>query len=284
MKADEKNNTVDPRFAEIGKIEKKEYDKLKRRAIRFEAKNRQCVLVIPCDGESGWCEMSEISALIYKYMVCAPMGVPVNMTDDYDSFYLQYKIGRIRTRGYDTVRARLQKAGLYRDETTKDKCVVFRLKTPLTVAEIDQLKVDENTRQLAINSIARVTFADPSLYQKMIELATRLHRVCFRRMDKLASATNGKRIVETMDETIRLYYRIAESGKSKPEELLPYYREMKQLIHDLLIELQMVASMKLWTRDICMSLGESAIEIEKMIDGRIKNATTRINQRGSKSA
>ena len=32
MKAGEKSNTEDPRFAEIGKIEKKEYDKLKRRA------------------------------------------------------------------------------------------------------------------------------------------------------------------------------------------------------------------------------------------------------------
>ena len=215
-------------------------------------------------------------------MVCLPMGIPVNMTDDYDSFYIQYEIGRVRTRGYDTVRARLKKAGLYKNETEKDKCIIFQLKSPLTVAEIDRLKEEENARQLAINSIVKVTFADPTLYQKMIELATRLHRVCFRRMDKLSSATNGKKIVEIMDEMLRLYYEVAECGKNRPEELLPYYREMRQMSHNLLIELQIVASLKLWTRDICMGLGESAINIQKMIDSRIKNGASRLRQRNSK--
>ena len=97
MKADEKNSLKKNDFDEIGRIERKEYDKLKRRAIKFETNNREYIFVVPCDGEMGWCEMSEHTALIYKYMVCLPLGVPVTMTDDYDSFYIQYDIGRIRT-------------------------------------------------------------------------------------------------------------------------------------------------------------------------------------------
>lgn len=74
MKVDKKNKTKKRSFEEIGRIERKEYDRLKRRAIKFEEKNRQYILVIPCDGEMGWCEMSEHSALIYKYMVCISLG------------------------------------------------------------------------------------------------------------------------------------------------------------------------------------------------------------------
>ena len=71
MKTDEKSFKKDEikkkrDFEEIGRVERREYDKLKRRAIKFEERNRQYILVIPCDGETGWCEMSEHSALIYN--------------------------------------------------------------------------------------------------------------------------------------------------------------------------------------------------------------------------
>lgn len=273
MKADEKNRIEKKNFEEIGLVERKEYDRLKRRAIKFEEKNKQCILVIPCDGEMGWCEMSEHSALIYKYMVCAPLGVPVTMTDDFDSFYIQYDIGRIRTRGFDTVRNRLKKIGLYKDEQVKDRCVVFQLKKVLTEKDLERLKKEEVTRQLAVNSIVKVTFLDPSLYQKLIEVATRLHRVCYRRMDKISSATNGERMVKLTDRTIRIYYKMAECGKNRPEELLPYWQEMRRMIHELLIELQIVAGLRLWTRENCIKIGESVIEIQDRIDRQIKRGT-----------
>lgn len=262
----------------IGKVERKEYDRLKRRAIKFEEKNRKYILVIPCDGETGWCEMSEQSALMYKYWVCAPLGVPVTMTDDFDSFYIQYDIGRIRTRGYDTVRRRLKKAGLYKDEKMQDRCVIFELKNQLTVKELEKLKNEEATRQLAINSIVKVSFMDPALYQKMMEVATRLHRVCYRRMDKLSSATNGERMVKLIDETIRIYYKIAECGKNQPEELLTYWKEMRQMLHNLLIELQIVAGLKLWTRESCVKIGESVLEMQDRIDRQIKRGTDRLKK------
>lgn len=278
MKADEKSKNKKQSFEEIGRIERKEYDKLKRRAIKFEEKNRQYILVIPCDGDSGWCEMSEHSALMYKYMVCLPLGVPVTMTDDFDSFYIQYDIGRIRTRGFDVVRSRLKKVGLYRDEQLKDKCVIFCLRNSLTEKEILKIKDEEITRQLSANSIVRVDFLDPALYQKMMEIATRLHRICYRRMDKLSSATNGARIVGLMDEVIRIYYEMAECGKNRPEDLLPSWREMRKKIHELLIELQIVAGLKLWTRENCIKIGESIVDIQNRIDRQIKHGTNRFKK------
>lgn len=275
MKVDEKNKTKKRSFEEIGRIERKEYDRLKRRAIKFESNNRKYILVIPCDGEMGWCEMSEHSALMYKYMVCLPLGVPVTMTDDFDSFYIQYDIGRIRTRGFDVVRSRLEKVGLYKKEQIKDKCMIFELKKALTEEELDRIKNEESIRQLAVNSIVKVDFIDPALYQKLIEVSTRLHRICYRRMDKLSSATNGERMVNIMDEVIRIYYKMAECGRNRPEDLLPYWREMRQTIHQLLIELQIVAGLKLWTRENCMKVGENVLDIEKRIDRQIKRGTDR---------
>ena len=279
MKADEKDKTKKKSFEEIGRVERKEYDKLKRRAIKFEEKNRQYILVIPCDGEMGWCEMSEHSALMYKYMVCLPLGVPVTMTDDFDSFYIQYDIGRIRTRGFDVVRNRLKKVGLYKKETEKDRCMIFELKNNLTEKEIARLKNEEVTRQLAVNSIVKVDFMDPALYQKLIEVATRLHRVCYRRMDKLSSATNGERMVGLMDDIIRMYFRMAECGKNQPEDLLSYWREMRQMVHRLLIELQIVSSLKLWTRENCVKIGESVLGVQERIDRQIKRGTNRLKER-----
>ena len=196
------------------------------------------------------------------------------MTDDYDSFYIQYDIGRIRTRGFEVVRNRLKKVGLYKDEQLKDRCMVFRLKNRLTGREVEKLEQEEAARQLAVNSIVKVTFVDPALYQKLVEVATRLHRVCYRRMDKLSSATNGERMVKLIDETIRIYYKMAECGKNQPKDLLPYWEEMRQMLHKLLIELQIVAGLKLWTRENCVKIGESIMEMQNKVDRQIRRGAS----------
>ena len=211
-------------------------------------------------------------------MVCLPLGVPVTMTDDYDSFYIQYDIGRIRTRGFDVVRERLKKAKLYKNESVKDRCTIFEIKNSLTEKELTKLRNEEEMRQLAINSIVKVDFLNPALYQKMMEVATRLHRVCYRRMDKLSSATNGARMVQLIDEVIRIYYRMAECGKNRPEDLIEYWREMRTRVHELLVELQIVAGLKLWTRENCMKIGESVVDIQNRIDRQIKRGTNRLKK------
>ena len=250
---------------EIGLIERREYDRLKRRAIKFESTNRKYILVVPCDGNKGWCEVSEHSALIYKYKVCLELGVPVTMTDDFDSFYIQYDIGRIRTRGYDTVRRRIKKAGLYWREMMRDKCVVFELNTTFSENDIAKMHEEEVRRQNETNSIVKVQFSDPILFQMITEVATRFHRICFRRMDRVSSATNGERIVNMADEIIRLYYDLAMKKKTRDEKMA-VWEEMMDLSQKLLVELQIVAALKLWTRDICMKVGERVLEMQKRIE------------------
>ncbi|MBR2710501.1 hypothetical protein IKF02_02635 [Candidatus Saccharibacteria bacterium] len=275
----EKSSTDDlARLDTIGKVDRKEYDKLKRRAIKFESKNAQYVLVIPCDGENDWCEMSDNSALIYKYAVCEKLGIAVSMTDDLDSFYIQYKMGRIRTRGFSVVRRRLEKAGLYEKETLKDRSVIFQLNHQFTNKELALMRQKEEEHQAALNSIVKVTFADPVLHQKMIEVATRLHRICFRRLDKLSSATNGRRIVELCDVLIRDYYRMSETLNAPPEVLLADWKVMRRNTHDLLIELQILAGLKLWTRESCVKVGEQVVFMENRIEGHIKREADRVRK------
>lgn len=260
-----KKETKAVSFDEIGKVSKKEYERLKRRAIKFERTNQRFILVLPCDGEHGWCEMGENSALFYKYEVCMNLGAPVTMTDDLDSFYIQYEIGRIRTRGYDTVRRRLKDAGMYGSETEKDKCVIFQLKKPYTKREVERMRQEEEERQAALNTIVKVHFSDPILHQMMMNVATRLHRICHRRMDKVSSATNGKRIVEKMDGMILKYYEMGEA-EVEQEKRMEDWQELWRMAHGLLIELQIVAGLKLWTREVCAKVGEEVLEVQRRIE------------------
>ena len=50
---------------------------------------------------------------------------------------------------------------------------------------------------------------------------------------------------------------------------------MRQIIYQLLIELQIVASLKLWTRENCAKIGETVVEIQNRIDRQIKRGTDR---------
>ncbi|MDO4741976.1 MAG: hypothetical protein Q4A79_01190 [Candidatus Saccharibacteria bacterium] len=267
-------------YEKIGKVDKKEYEKLKRRAIKFEKGNDQCILVIPCDGDKGWCEVSERSALLYKYKVCMEIGAPITMTDDLDSFYIQYEIGRIRTRGFDTVRRRLKQVGLYKNEREEDRVVIFQLAQRYTKADFEEMWTEEKTRRESLNNIVKVTFSDPVFYQKMIEVATRLHRICYRRLDKLASATNGKRMVELIDAMIRKYYKMSENGSNKvAEQAVEDWEEMWGYAHGLIIEVQIATGLRLWTHDTCASIGESVIFLEERIIRHIEHEKGRLKKK-----
>lgn len=266
----------------IGKVTRREYESLKRRAMKFEAKNRKFILVLPCDGEQDWCEMCEASALIYKYEVCEKIGAKVTMTDDQDSFYLQYEIGRIRTRGYDMVRRRIQKAGLYLREMLKDRCMVFELNVNFTAAELKKMREEEERRQAELSNIVKTHFSDPSLHQKIMLVATRLHRICYRRMDKLSSSTNGRRIVELINMVGRMYYDLAMLEKTH-EQKVETWRKMSECTRQLLVEVQLVAGMKLWTREVCAKVGEEIIDLDDRIKWNLKRETKKPGSRNNKN-
>ncbi|MBR2658718.1 hypothetical protein IKD57_02345 [Candidatus Saccharibacteria bacterium] len=264
---------------EVGVVSRKEYEKLKRRAIRFEPTNFGFILVIPCEGEHDWCEMSDYSALYYKYYVCEQLGVPVRMTDDLDSFYTQYEIGRVRVKGYNSVRKRLEKLGMLKAEETRDRCVIFQLNKKFTKTEREGFLEEEKEKQANANRIVRVEFSDPALYQKMVEAATRLHRVCMRRMDKLASITNGKRMVELADDMIRGYYDMSAMDQNDKEKIMAGWHKLQKQATQLLVEMQIVASLKLWTRENCIEIAENIIDIKNRIEGHIKRESDRFKER-----
>ena len=58
--------------------------------------------------------------------------------------------------------------------------------------------------------------------------------------------------------------------------VLPYWQEMRQMLHKLLIELQIVAGLKLWTRESCIKIGESVIEMQDRVDRQIRRGTDRL--------
>ena len=48
------------------------------------------------------------------------------------------------------------------------------------------------------------------------------------------------------------------------------WQELWRSAHGLLIELQVVAGLKLWTREACMKVSEGVIEIQSRIEQDIK--------------
>lgn len=258
------------------KIERRMYDRLKRRAIKFEKDNRRYILVIPCDGNRGWYEMGERSALLYKYEVCDKIGVDASLKDDYDSFYIQYDIGRIRTQGVEAVRERLKRAKLYKREQTRDKCVIFELDKTYTDDEIEALHEEEKRRQEELNNIVHVKILDPVLLNKMLEVSGRLHSVCLRKMDKLSRDTNGRRIVELCDQMLGQYYLMSSSQDASPKTVLVMWQTLRDYVHRLLIELQIIVGLRIWKRTQCIKIGEMIYELEERIDAHVRKALKKV--------
>ena len=250
-------------------IPRREYDKLKQRAIRFEENNDRYILVIPVDGNKGWCEMGERSALFYKHVVCNKLGFDVSIKDDYDSYYVQYKIGRARIRGFDPVRDRLKLADMYKDEILRDKCMMFAMNRVFSAKEIEELEEAERKEQMAVNQIAKVQIMDPVLMTKLVEVSGRLHSACIKKMDKVSSATNGVRIVELCDKGLIHYYRMCGTIDATAEEKLEMWKTMREYLHGILIELQVIVALKICKRQQVIAISETVIELEERVDRHI---------------
>lgn len=261
-------------IAAIGKIERREYDGLKRRCIEFEKKNCDSILIIPCSGDKGWCEMGDRSAILYKYFVCEKIGANVTLADDYDSFFLQYRLGRVRTRGFSLVKKRIKASGLYASELTHDKCVMVKLKRKFTPEEMLELEKEELARQLALNEIVKIKPLDPMLYQAIVELAARIHRMAFRHMDKVSSATNGRRVVALADSMQRDYLIFSEQyAKLSPTERLRRWQKMLRDLELIRLELQIIATNKIWNRNKCAILGDTVVILEDRLKRQISHRT-----------
>lgn len=268
---------------EIGLVSRSEYDAFKRRALRFEALNKKFILAIPCAGEQDWCEMGDNSALIYKYLVCEKLGAHISINDDFDSYYNQFEIGRVRSRGYEMIRSRVKRAGLYKGEQIKDRCLMIELTKPVAEKVLKHLRTVELEYQEGLNEIIPTRPIDPVLYQKMLEVATRLHRLALRQLDRLSSETNGIRMIETMDMMIANYHTFSNNirGMSN-KEILEEWSAMRDQAQSIIVELQIVASLKLWKRDICLSVGQGLVDIKQRLELRIARLETKVDKKTKK--
>lgn len=263
--------------APIGKVTREEYVELKQRVLEFEKTNRKFVVLVPCEGDMDWCEMGENSALIFKYKVCLELGEPVNLTDDLDNHHVKFPLGRIRTRGYERTRRLLKAQGIYKTEVVRNKCVFFEIKPPLSEDELYDLRQKELTVQEEANSIVKADYTDPVLYQKMLNFGTDLHAYCSRDLRKLERDTNGRRIVGLLDMMMRNYFEVSTLTMSKAIRMAKW-EEMYTQSHLLLAELQIMAGLKLWSRERCVMMGERIIEIK----GRIKRNLDNGGEKGGK--
>ena len=253
-------------------ITRREHDKLRRRAIAFERNNSRFILLIPCDGGKGWYEMGNRSALLYKYEVCNRIGVEVEIKDDYDTFFNQFDEGRIRTQYLDTVRDNIKQAQMYKDETKRDNCLIFKLGKSYSDQEIAAIVEEEKRHQAQLNEIVKVKVIDPVVMVKLTELSGRLHRLCLRKMDKVSRDTNGVRIVGTCDEAIKIYYQMASAPSTEKEAVLAWWGKLREKVFDLRVELQLIVDLKIWKRDKVVAMGEMLAELEERIDTHIRKA------------
>ncbi len=268
---------------EIGLVSRSEYDAFKRRALRFEALNKKFILAIPCSGEQDWCEMGDNSALIYKYLVCEKIGAHISINDDFDSYYNQFEVGRVRSRGYDLIRSRVKHAGLYKDEQIKDRCLMIELTRPVSEKVLKHLRTIEMEYQEGLNEIVPTRPIDPVLYQKMLEVATRLHRLALRQLDRLSGETNGIRMIETMDMMIADYHTFSNNIRGMTnKKILEEWTAMRDKTQSLIVELQIIASLKLWKRDICLSVGQGLVEIKQRLEARIARLETKVEKKTKK--
>lgn len=152
-------------------LERNTYRSLKRDLIGIEEENVGEVILQKCSGRGDWFEIADHSALIYYYYVIQVLKIKnVRFEADYDSFFEQYKIGRIRVRGVDRVRERMEKVGLYGGEHVINNRVVFVLKKSLTKDKLRILEKREAKRRLNLNKTVEIAHSDPLFYRNLAEM------------------------------------------------------------------------------------------------------------------
>lgn len=250
-------------------VTRKEAREFKEYAVGFEKTNNKCIFVFPCNGNLGWYEMGDNSAVIYSHVVCKPQGFKTELQDDWDSYYDQFEIGRIRCNSITTVEKRIMATGLFREKVTKGKTLFFVLKKPLVKSEVDDLIAAEKARQAAINKVVAVTNVDARLDQMILEVIARLHNACLRHMDSLSAGSSGVRIVNLCTDLQIKYLMICEAPKRPASERLEEWKELRRIAHQIVLEINVVIGLRIWKRSKYVSVVEKLKTIEERIDTHI---------------
>ncbi len=252
-------------------LDRTTYRSLKRDLIGIEEENCGEIILQKCSGKGDWFEIADHSALMYYYYVCQPLKIKdIRFEDDYDSFFDQYKIGRIRVRGVGTVRKRIQQAKLYNSEYVVTGRMVFVLKKPFSKDRIATMKKREAKRRLNLNKTIEIKHADPLFYRNLIELMKWLHRCCSSKMDKLNSQTNGVRMVTLADGIMAKYLHSTDLSDDNNEGRKDDWIQIRKMIYQLKYEIQIVDMAGIWGPDICVRLFEQNNELLKLASGNLR--------------
>lgn len=250
-------------------ISRKQAREYKARAVEFEKTNRRFIFIFPCNGDLGWYELGDMSALIYSQIVCKPKGIKVYLQDDGDSYYDQFELGRIRTLHLDTLERRIAESGLFTEKVEKGDLLYFTLKKPLSRAQCEVLRADEAARQADINRIVEVADVDAKLHQILLEVISRMRGACSRQMDGLSMASNGRRIMDLCADIQLKYYDICDAPRKTNATMLKMWREMRKMLNLLVQEVDVAVGMRIWKRHKIVSVVEKIIEAEKRVDSNI---------------
>lgn len=238
-------------------LDRKVYRSLKRDLIGIEEENYGEVILQKCSGKGDWFEIADHSALIYYYYVIQVLKIKnIRFEDDYDSYYEQYRIGRIRVRGVDTVRKRLKDANMYYGEHVLMGRIVFILKKPLSKDKMRILEKRESRRRMNLNKTIEVEHSSPLFYRNLAELDKWLHQVCSSKLGKLASQTNGVRMVTLADEMMAKYLHSTDLPGNKIEAREDDWKEIRKRIYKLKYEIQIIDIVGLWSPEVCLKAFE----------------------------
>ena len=248
----------------------KEYRNIKRKLKELEQKNCQKIIAIPCSGDQGWYEIAENSALIYYYEVCQKLDTKNKFLADTHSYYDQYEIGFMRSKGIDVVRERLKKAGLYLSESKTNEIYTFNLNTKFSHQKLAALRKREHGRRLDNLTSVQANNLDPELHHLLSTSAIRLHRICGSRLDKLSSQLNGVKIVTLIDGLLIQYHQTTMLSKHHVKRIQEQLENMRKDIYQLILEVKVLGEAKLWNLELCASVSEPLFGARDHIESHLK--------------
>lgn len=238
----------------------------KRILKNLEANNHDQIIVMPCDGEKGWCDIAENSALIYYYEVRMKLNGKNKFFADNKSYYDQYEIGYMRTKGVDSVRKSLKELNLLESEFVKDEFFhIFQLKHKFSTEHLNKLRKREFRRRLENSSPVETSHLDPELWQNLATASTRLHQLCTHRLDHLSSNTNGARIIALIDSMLGDYHRLVTIPEKNIAKARAILKTMAETVENLIIEIKILGDANLWAPELCNKSFEPLLVAQERI-------------------
>ena len=77
-------------------------------------------------------------------------------------------------------------------------------------------------------------------------------------------------MVELCDKMLLRYYLMSGAEDMSLQARLEMWKELRVYTHNLLVELQLVAGLKLWKREQCVKIGEIINEVEERLNTHIR--------------